>query len=683
MLTSLWRDNCIAGRRLCQPGTCRLNLSLRALGLLLGTVYFLCIPLQAEDWYVDNSLSSSSNIGASWTNAWTNFASINWTKVQPGDSVWISGGTTGRLYRESLSIGRSGAPGQPIFIRKAIETNHNGQVIIDGADVITNTWIKCASEAEADGNPNWQHLYYTRLDAAWYPNALEYGVKTYTTNYGPVCLNLWQGTNGLSLCQLPKSEAPLYQTVTTVHQLFYATTNITSTNLGDARLEDLGGARLTNAFAWLWVIPNLNYPSKIRDYDPTTRTITFDSSVVYTSPGRFAIVNELSRTLTRPGEFYLDADPDSNGRYRLFVWPHDEEDIRQTQSIKSSRRNDLLSFAGKSYLTVEGLTMRYTRKTAVFTSSFGSTDLTLRHCQIHGGLSHGTSLIYLLGVKNLVVEHCHIHDTRWNQMGLQCGGRGATNIVFRSNVVERASLHGIFVGAATNILIEANTFRDCLATHGNAIAAFGGSSTLPSRDVTIRRNLLLNNVLPITMTESIDTLIDHNIVVGSSSYVFRENGGVIGTLAFYNNVLLTRGKEHYAIGYVYLDTNKTTLLIRNNIVDGITPSTPAANRSGNIYTGLNAYMKSSEGFYLGSGDLVQTNLAAIFAEPEAGDYRPRADGPAMGGGTNLGAPLQRDFLEQLHLDNGPWSIGAYAGPNPSAAPADRPPSPRNLQFAPP
>ena len=73
------------------------------------TIQFVCffllltIPSFSTNYYVDKDANGSNN-GTSWTNAWESFASINWNSINPGDIIWISGGTSGKTYFEKLSV---------------------------------------------------------------------------------------------------------------------------------------------------------------------------------------------------------------------------------------------------------------------------------------------------------------------------------------------------------------------------------------------------------------------------------------------------------------------------------------------------------------------------------------------------------------------------------------------------
>ena len=85
----------------------------------------------AGNWYVDNAATGANN-GTSWTNAWRNFSSVNWNLIKPGDFIYISGGSSEKIYTENWAIGSSGTAGSPITITvDAANPNHNGKVIFD------------------------------------------------------------------------------------------------------------------------------------------------------------------------------------------------------------------------------------------------------------------------------------------------------------------------------------------------------------------------------------------------------------------------------------------------------------------------------------------------------------------------------------------------------------------------
>ena len=88
----------------------------------------------ASNWYVD-PLAAGSNSGASWTNAWPSFSTINWGSINPGDTIYLSGGVTSQQYNAQLTVSKSGSSGGRITISVGQDAGHNGTVIIDGGAI--------------------------------------------------------------------------------------------------------------------------------------------------------------------------------------------------------------------------------------------------------------------------------------------------------------------------------------------------------------------------------------------------------------------------------------------------------------------------------------------------------------------------------------------------------------------
>ncbi len=87
---------------------------------------------EGEQHFVDNAISSSGN-GESWSTAWKFFDDIDWNVIDPGDTLYISGGSTSKTYVNDLIISKSGTSGNYIVVTKGISAGHNGTVIIDAA----------------------------------------------------------------------------------------------------------------------------------------------------------------------------------------------------------------------------------------------------------------------------------------------------------------------------------------------------------------------------------------------------------------------------------------------------------------------------------------------------------------------------------------------------------------------
>ncbi|GEM_PF-2339778 len=93
-------------------------------------------PVLGNRWYVDNAVPAPGN-GRSWATAWRSFDDIGWQAIRPGDVIYISGGNIAKIYRQTLKIDASGAPGRPIRITPGVDPGHDGEVILDGEDTLT------------------------------------------------------------------------------------------------------------------------------------------------------------------------------------------------------------------------------------------------------------------------------------------------------------------------------------------------------------------------------------------------------------------------------------------------------------------------------------------------------------------------------------------------------------------
>ena len=104
-------------------------------GAVILAVLTICPAAWATDFHVDNA-ATGSNSGASWADAWDSFASIDWGSVNPGDTIYISGGATSKTYNEQLTVGAGGSNGSLVTIdigaNSPSPSGHSGQVRIDG-----------------------------------------------------------------------------------------------------------------------------------------------------------------------------------------------------------------------------------------------------------------------------------------------------------------------------------------------------------------------------------------------------------------------------------------------------------------------------------------------------------------------------------------------------------------------
>lgn len=102
--------------------------------IITALLYFFYTNTFATNYYVDKYASGLNN-GTCWNNAWNSFSSIEWSKLKPGDVLFISGGRDSTVYNETLTVGTSGNEKNLITIRNGLDPMHNGKVIIDLPDV--------------------------------------------------------------------------------------------------------------------------------------------------------------------------------------------------------------------------------------------------------------------------------------------------------------------------------------------------------------------------------------------------------------------------------------------------------------------------------------------------------------------------------------------------------------------
>ncbi len=132
--------------------------------LIMITLLLFGAHARGADWYVDPAAAPGGN-GKSWAGAWSAFSSIVWGPggVKAGDTLFISGGPSGRVYRDFLEIGASGTAADPIRIRPGQDPGHNGQVIFDGGNSRPNLLrIYSKNYVHVDGNTGGKRSFIFR-----------------------------------------------------------------------------------------------------------------------------------------------------------------------------------------------------------------------------------------------------------------------------------------------------------------------------------------------------------------------------------------------------------------------------------------------------------------------------------------------------------------------------------------
>ena len=82
--------------------------------VVLTMLLLLPVVGWTTDWYVRPAGGNyGTEDGTSYENAWDGFSNIDWSSIQPGDTLWLDGSAT---YKEKLTIGASGTSGAYITI---------------------------------------------------------------------------------------------------------------------------------------------------------------------------------------------------------------------------------------------------------------------------------------------------------------------------------------------------------------------------------------------------------------------------------------------------------------------------------------------------------------------------------------------------------------------------------------
>ena len=128
-----------------------------------------------EKSYYVSRLGNNQN-GRSWETAWNELDQIDWDVIEPGDVIYLDGGSNQMEYDTNLEFGKSGQPNNPIRILVSDEANHNGQVIFFGGR--SNLLPYCYQED------------YDNIDSE---QLLSYGIRTEDYDYIEIDGLNWSG----------------------------------------------------------------------------------------------------------------------------------------------------------------------------------------------------------------------------------------------------------------------------------------------------------------------------------------------------------------------------------------------------------------------------------------------------------------------------------------------------------
>ncbi|NIA22014.1 MAG: hypothetical protein GWP05_08660 [Anaerolineaceae bacterium] len=608
---------------------------MRGLGWMVSVMVVGCCLLvvasgvQATTYYVDFDGGSDFQNGTSPSTPFKHSpgdssaaGTAGATNLQPGDTVIFKGGVH---YRGNFRAGSSGAAGNPItFDGNTAGAFGTGRAIIDGSEPLTG-WTRCASAAEAGGNPNWANIYY-----AYAPAGLNPGTA-----------NLYENNQMCWMAQDPNQPDPFFMDqisnfYTIPHENMTATSVVDPVHLNQSDPNYWNGA-----YVMVWGVPNVVRYQKILSFDPAENKITYEAAgSPYTDRDEhYAIYNSI-HLIDTPGEYFFNDTPEPDGRHKVYLWPQTPGDINEKE-ITASVRTVGMDIGGVNYVTVAGFRIQKQSGSQlhdgigikVYQWNLSPKGIIIRDNDIFGIRHHperGYGAIYLAGGVDCLIEGNTIQEMPVN-MGILCGG--GSNIVVRDNYLRKCGQQSIWFMDVQGGQILRNEVRGGRGSHANGISVYQNSS-----NILIFGNKVFDSNIALTTERSTNLTVAYNVLYRSDAAPCYADWGNTTNLKVYNNVILQAGNGQAAL---YIGSSTTGWVVRNNILAGFGPG-PLPNLTHNIYVTLSWNQQPRYGWSLGDGETVEQDLGAIFVDPANHDYRLKVGSPAIDAGVDVGQTQDLD-----------------------------------------
>jgi parallel beta-helix repeat protein len=581
---------------------------------------------RAATYYVDFQAGNDHNNGSSESTPWQRAPGDSMATGKPkstvltgGDSVLFKGGIA---YKGSLDLGFSGTPGAHIIYRG--DGWGADKAILEGSNPMRLQWTRCGSPADCAGNTNYAQIYF----AASPPDYKEFTA------------GLFENGEFLWYAQSPNPPDPFnYDAVPGFYSIPRQSSSIRQTlnSITDPRVLTQSEPAFWNGGSIImWVQGNATTIKRISGFDPATHSISHETLANPNTPytdrdSHYALLNHPA-LIDRPGEYALDSV-----NHRLYLWPRDSSDPNRHE-YSTAGKTAISDGRLLQHVTIEGFRIQLFTQGIKFAK--GGSNIVIRNNEVRNLRANDWYAIQSNASDALVesnrVENCS------RAVGILIGG---ARVVIRNNIVRNASRQGIWLMRASDCQVLNNSLSDITGTHANGLSVYMNSS-----NIVVAGNTILNCHSPLTFEQSANLTFVNNIVIGTGGSNVNDWGGCSGTLAFYNNVFV-KNSRHAALN---IQSPQATLIIRNNILDG------GSGGGHNIFTGLGWRQNLQYGWKLGAGELLVTNLATIFVNPDQNDFRLKPGSPAIDAGMDVGAAgFTTDIAGVKRTAGAAWDIGAY------------------------
>ena len=423
---------------------------------------------RAETYWVDgaNADASDSNPG-SQAEPWHTLP-YALKSLAPGDTLMIKGG----IYRETVTIPRSGEKDKPITLKAA----PGERVIITGADVIKG-WRKCTPDDVAPMIRNSQLA--PRLDKLWVAD-LDWSPER--------LIESADKTVAFKLARLP-AEGWWQPTKAEGRKVFYDDAHLTQ---ADPKAWD-GWTVAALYSAGGGVTRHTDFT-----FDPQARKITLAkdwSDYADIEPNRDTYFMENHpAAIAGPGQY---AFRKTDKGVRLFAWPTRLKDGLPV--VEGTRRTEVLTPANVGFLVIDGLELCYSAN-QIIGHNTATHDTTIQNCYIHHAAGYGIGMspervairhnvfrevsngIVFHGCKDSVIEE---NDVGWCLVDGFDGANGIRNLRIVRNI-----FHNNFrFGHPDNIQFWSDI--DGVLVQDNVLLN-GGQSVMSSN---LRNTRFLNNLI--------------------------------------------------------------------------------------------------------------------------------------------------------------------------------------------